>query len=714
MRIVSYSVLGHVALVELCAPPANAISFTLLEELRRALLQAIDDACVRGIVIHGGIERFSVGADLAIFREIRSGDEAVDASRIFQEAFQAIEDSPKPVLAALAGHVLGGGLELAMSCHGRLASEQCQFSMPEVNLGINPGAGGTQRLPRLIGLEAALDMLLSGRPIDAQTAMQQGLIDATCPPEDLIRTAMDLVSDGASPLSRTIRDVAARRTGRRRDRLADAEANRAALARGDARVAKVRAEMVAPGKILEAVRVGVEESFEAGLLREQEAFRQCMNRPGTQNKIYVLCAKGETAKLPEVQGVKGARLGRAGVLGMGTMGTGIAQALLAAGLHVTACDQNGAALQGAAGRIADSLERRVEQGEPPPTKARAALTRLTTTPDWRSLAGAELIVEAVFEDVEVKCAAIARLEEICLPETIIATSTSTINLDVLAAGMHFPDRLIGLYFFHPAPEMPLVEVIRRRTTPPEIVATALALVKAIGKTPVVAANREGFIVNRLLVPYLTEAFWLLEEGARPEAVDRAMVEFGFAMGPLQLIDMSGLDTLARTQPILSKAFSWHGDLSRIVWELVERGHLGRKTGAGVYQYAPGDPTPTSHPAAEQVIAGVRRRRGTPCARPSGPEIVARLMLRMVAEAFRLLEDGVVRRPADVDVAMVLGTGLADFRGGVLKYATDLGLENVLRTLRNLAEQQGPRYSACSFLECAARGSLKLTDVLVSS
>jgi 3-hydroxyacyl-CoA dehydrogenase len=714
MPIIAYSEQGDVALLELCAPRANAISFALLGELGRALRRAHDDPRVSGIVIHGGTERFSVGADLAIFRDIRRGDEAVFASRVFQETFQEIEDSSKPVIAALAGHVLGGGLELAMSCHGRLAAEQSRFSMPEVNLGINPGAGGTQRLPRLIGLEAALDMLLSGRTIDAQTALQWGLIDATCPPEELIQTAVNLLSDGSSRLSRAMRNLATRRTGRRRDRLADAEANRGVLARGGAQAAKVRAELVAPGKILEAVRVGVEESFEAGLLREREAFRQCMDSLGTRNKIYLLCAKGQTARLPELQGVKGVRLGRVGVLGMGAMGTGIAQALLMAGLHVTACDQNDAALQGAAVRIADSLERQVAQGKLPAAKARAALTRLTTTPDWRSLAGATLIVEAVVEDVGEKLAAIARLEEICLPETIIATTTSTINLDVLAAGMHLPDRVIGLHFLHPAQRMPLVEVIRRSTTPPEVVATALALAKAIGKTPVVATNREGFVVNRLLLPYLTEAFWLLEEGAEPEAVDRAMVDFGFDMGPLQLIDMSGVDILAKAQPILSKAFPWHGGLSPIVWELVARGHLGQKTGAGIYQYVPGDATPMPHREAEQIIAGVRRRRSKPSPEPDGPDIVVRLMLRMVAEAFRLLEDGVVRRPADVDVAMVLGTGLADFRGGVLKYATDLGLENVLETLPNLAEQHGPRYSACSLLEKVARGSLKLTDTLDSN
>jgi 3-hydroxyacyl-CoA dehydrogenase len=276
--------------------------------------------------------------------------------------------------------------------------------------------------------------------------------------------------------------------------------------------------------------------------------------------------------------------------------------------------------------------------------------------------------------------------------------------------MRFPERLAGLHFFHPAQQMPLVEVIRRRATPPAIVATLLGLAKALGKTPVLAQNREGFVVNRLFIPYLTEAFWLLEEGADAVAVDRAMVEFGFAMGPLQLIDMSGIDILVKTQPILAAAFPGHGGLSAIASGLVERGYLGQKTGAGVYRYEPGDHTPQPHAAAERLIADVRRQRGTTGAGPEGPEIAARLMLRMVAEAGRLLDEAVVGRPSDVDVAMVLGTGLADFRGGVLKYAADLGWDCALGRLGAYARQYGPRYDACPWLDRAARG-VKQADSL---
>jgi 3-hydroxyacyl-CoA dehydrogenase len=629
-------------------------------------------------------------------------------SAVFQQAFQAIEDSPKPVTAAMAGHVPGGALELALACHFRLAAEGSRFSMPEVNLGINPGSGGTQRLPRLIGLEAALEMLLGGRPIDAGQALRWGLIDAICPAAELLQTAADFPASNRPIRKTRLRSVTAhgdcpnfRPTKMGLSPSADQAASRALLARAETQLAAGRPELIAPRKILEAVRAGVEDSFQAGLRNEQIVFSQCMASRATQNKIYVFCASRHAPRVPEIQGLAPLRISAAGVLGMGTMGSGIAQALLTAGLNVTACDLDEAALQAGTQRIGDSLARRVAQGKLAAAKAQSALARLAATTDWQPLAGAQLVVEAVFEDIAVKRAAIARLEEICPAETIIATNTSTIDLDLLAAGMRHPGRLVGMHFFHPAQQMPLVEVVRRPATRPEVVATALAVVKAMGKTPVVVENRAGFVVNRLFIPYLMEAFWLLEEGTGPAEVDRAMVDFGFAMGPLQLIDMSGLDILKKTHAVMRQAFPQHGDLSPIACQLVDEGRLGQKTGAGVYRYEPGDRTPRPHGLTEQAVAAARRRRGPAAVGLDREQIVSRLMLRMVAEAFSLVEEGIVRRPADVDVAMVLGTGLADFRGGVLKYACDLGLEHVLTELRRLARQYGPRYEPCALLEQAA-------------
>lgn len=690
--MIDYTLRNRLAILRLCWPPVNAITFALLDELSAALHRAQADPQVQGIVITGGPEHFSAGADVAIFREIASGDDALRASRVCQNAFQQIEDYSKPVVAAMAGHVLGGALELAMACHWRIAAEGSRFSMPEVTLAVIPGAGGTQRLPRLVGLDAAFDMLLGGRPIDAPQALKLGLIDVVCPPDELLAESEALLANHASHTTR--------QTSQQSEKIADAAANRAAMDKAKQQIASVRPELIAPSKIVQTVQTGIDQSFDTGLLAEQDGFRDCMATSAARNKIYLFCASRQTAKLPGLDNVIPTRITKAAVLGLGTMGAGIAQALIAAGIDVTACDQNPSALQAAVDRIRTSLDRRVTQSKLTAAKAAATLARLTPTTDPTQLASAQLVIEAVFENLEVKRAAIAQLEEICPPETIIATNTSTITLDALAEGMRHPSRLIGMHFFHPAQQMPLVEVVRCRSTPPQAIATALAVTKAMRKTPVVVHSREGFVVTRLFVAYLKETFWLLEEGAEPEAVDRAMTDFGLPMGPLCLIDMTGLDILIFTEAILRRAFPHHGGLSSIAEQLVAQGHLGQKTGAGVYCYRPGDRTPQPHEATAALVAAARRSAGT-LRPPTDEQIVRRLMLRMVAEAFRLIEEAVVQQAADIDVAMILGTGLPDFRGGVVRYAYDLGLDRVLRELRELTVNCGPRYAPCSFLEQAA-------------
>ncbi|MHB8970505.1 MAG: 3-hydroxyacyl-CoA dehydrogenase NAD-binding domain-containing protein [Pirellulaceae bacterium] len=720
--MIQYTASDGLAILCLRVPPVNALSFALLDELLAAIRRAANDPQVHTVVLTGGSEHFSAGADLAVFREIESVEDAMRVSQIFQAAFQEIEDSPKPVVAALAGHVLGGALELAMACHFRVAAQGSRFSMPEVRLGINPGAGGTQRLPRLVGPEVAIDMLLSAQPIDAERALALGLVTAVCAPDMLVSCAASVCSSSAHSASADSTDatacrsscnagglteVAFRKTSQRNERIRDAAANRAAFAKADKLIAAGRPEIIAPRKIAEVVRIGIEQSFEAGLRGEQVAFGQCMDTRAARNKIYLFCASRQAAKSSDQAGQHGAespatvRIARAGVLGMGTMGTGIAQALVAAGISVTACDESQAALDRADQKIRDSLSGRVRQGKLTAAQAEQMAGRLRVTTDWQSLADAQLIVEAVFEDAQVKRAAIGRLEAVCAAETLIATNTSTLNLDLLAADMQRPERFVGMHFFHPAQHMPLVEIIRRDVTPPQVVAAAVRFARALGKTPVLVRNREGFLVNRLFVPYLKEAFWLLEEGFEPSVIDRAMVDFGFAMGPLALIDMSGLDILVLTDNVLRAAFPQHGPLSSIALTLVERGCLGQKTGSGVYRYETGDHTPHASDVAAEIIARARRERGDVSAGKPSEEIVNRLTLRMVAEAFRVLEEGIVERPADIDVAMVLGTGLADFRGGVLKYACDEGLNRVLEQLQEFAGTSGERYAPCDLLRAAA-------------
>ena len=414
---------------------------------------------------------------MAIFQDIRSGEDAVRASRVFQEVFQEIEDSPKPVVAAVAGHVLGGALELAMACHFRVAAERSRFSMPEVRLGINPGAGGTQRLPRLVGPEAAFEMLLSGQPIDAKRAFGLGLIDAIAPPDELFATAAKIVQEAPG----------VPRTSRRVDKIANAAANRATIAKAQERAAAAPAEIIAPRKIVEAVRVGLGEvpgpspltpgpspasgrgepcSFAAGLLAEQEAFRQCMATLAAQNKIYVFCASRQTGKIADIADATPAQISKAGVVGMGTMGTGIAQALLQAGISVTACDENESALVSARQKIQASLAKHVAEGKLASADAERTSALLRTSTDYGQLAGAEIVIEAVFEKPEVKQAVLRRLEEVCPADMLIGSNTSTLDLDQLASRMQHPERLLGMHFFHPAQRMPLLEIVRRQNTPP--------------------------------------------------------------------------------------------------------------------------------------------------------------------------------------------------------------------------------------------------------
>lgn len=686
---VDYRVSDGVCVLRLRAPSLNAIDLELLDQLRRAIERAAEDGEAGGIVITGGQRHFSSGADVRLFERLSGREDAIGLSRLFQEAFQAVEDSSKPVAAALAGHVMGGAVELAAACHLRVAAEGTRFSMPEVRLGINPAAGGTQRLPRLIGLGPALKMLLSGEAIDAAEALALGLVDDVCPGDQLLGRAGELLHTRPWP----------RRTREQREKLNDAAANAEAIAGARRRVAAGRRELFAPARIVDAVVRGIEESFEAGLAEEQRAFADCVETPAAQNKIYLFFASRTTDKLPELAEVRPRHIGSAAVVGMGTMGTGIAQALLEADLPVVALDEDRAAVERGAERIGQSLRRRVERGRLGAEQAERKLGRLHRAGSWDELGSVDLVIESVFEDLGVKRDVLERLEAICSPQAILATNTSTLSLDELAGGMRHPGRLVGMHFFNPAHRMPLLEVVRRQGTSPEVLATAVATARRLRKTPIVVWGREGFVATRIFVPYVQEAFQLLEEGAVARAIDGAAVRFGFPMGPLELIDMTGLDILVHSHGVLSRAFPWHGPLSAVAVGLYERGHLGQKTGQGVYRYRPGDRTPGENPVTAELVA----RSGRTGRVPSEGEIEDRLVLRMVAEAFRVLEERVARSGVDVDVASQLGLGFPDFRGGVVRYAEQRGLEAVRARLEELAGEHGARFAPCARLTVTEGG-----------
>ncbi len=685
--MVESEIVDRVCLLTLNVPPLNTITLELLSELRESIQRACEDATVKGIVITGDAAHFSAGADVNLFQQIASTHDAVRLCQIFQTAFQEIEDCDKPVVAALTGRVIGGALELALACHYRVAGSSSRFTMPEVQLGINPGAGGTQRLPRLIGPAAALKMLLTAETVDASRALALGLIDAVCPTEQVVAKARDLALSAPAP----------RKTREQTDKVPDTKVREAAYHEAQQQLNGARPEIIAPWKIIEAVQAGLEESYEAGLLKEQQVFDECMRSLATRNKIYLFFATRETSKIPELAGETTAPISQAAVVGMGSMGTDIAHAWILAGVPVVVLDQSDSALAKGAKKIRDSIQKRVAQGKLAPPQAEQTLASLSTTTRWGDIAEADLVIESVFEDVDVKRSVINHLEAVCPARTVLASNTSTIPLDQLAVGMRHPQRLIGMHFFNPAHRMPLVEIVRRDVSPPGILATAISWSKTLRKTPVLVASREGFLVTRVFVPYVQEAFWLLEEGAAAAAIDQAAVAFGFPMGPLVLMDMTGLDILAHSQRVLASALPRHGNLSSIVGRLVERGYLGQKTGSGVYRYEPGRHAPLECDATAEVIANVQRGRGRKARHIEQDEITERLVLRMVSEAFYVLEEGVARGQPDVDVATVLGTGFPDFRGGVLKYANDLGLNRVLTRLDELAGRLGERFSPCQLL-----------------
>ncbi|MBN2272164.1 MAG: enoyl-CoA hydratase/isomerase family protein [Sedimentisphaerales bacterium] len=686
--MIEYSKSAGIATVRLNNPPLNAIGFELLEELTAAVSRANADQDVRGIIVTGIDEHFSAGADVNIFKEIASADDAIRTSRIFQEAFDAVENSRKPCAAAMAGNVIGGALELAMACHFRVCTRRTKFSFPEVTLGINPGAGGTQRLPRLIGVEAALKMILTGKPIKADEALELGLVDRVCEADELIETAYELLQSGKRP---TV-------TSQRTDKISDIAANDEAFRQAQQLIEKARPEIIAPKKVSDAVRMGIDDSCQAGLKAEQEGFAECMETLAARNKIYLFFAARQTNKIPELDAAAAMNIAATAVVGTGSMGTGIAQAFAASGLPVVITDAEKEAVEKALARIGNSLERRIQQGKMSRQRAEEVLGRISRAKDWNDIGKADLVVEAVFEDVAVKCGVMSQIEAVCRSDAIIASNTSTIDLDILAECLNHPQRLTGLHFFNPAHAMPLVEVIRRVDTDAGVIATAMKLVKDIRKTPILVKNRAGFVVNRLFIPYLKEAFQLLEDGAEPRVIDATMVDFGFSMGPLTLIDMAGIDILALTDKQMCSAFSYHLPLSQVALSLVERGCLGQKTGAGVYTYRQGDYTPQDSDLTRSIIADVQMQAGKAAREIDAAEVTDRLIMRMAAEAFRVVEEQIAQRESDIDVAMVLGTGFPDFRGGVLKYAYDLGINEVIHRLESLVGRFGERFQPCRLLK----------------
>lgn len=686
--MIEYNVSDGLCVLQLNNPPHNTLSFDLLSDLRASLGRAGDDESVTWILMCGKEETFSTGADIQLFEAISGHQEAREVSRRFQEAFAEVEGSEKPIAVFLAGRVMGCGMELAAACHYRVCEPDAVFCMPGVNLATMPCGGGTQRLPRLVGPAMALDMLLTAGDVTSTEAKEAGLVDAICSPGDYESHVRAVFSAG-TPWRKTM-DIT--------DKITDAPDAEMALAIAEGRIGATRPEIVSPRKITDSVRAAVELPPDEGFAREREAFASCMSAPAARNKIYLLLATRKAGVIHSLATVSPRPVATVGVIGMGTVGAEVSRAIAEHGYRVTIFDEHQETLTAAIEWIGTSLENRVSAGQMTRAEAARLRGRIVDINRWDRLAEADIMIEALHEDAALKRSAVKQLESVCGEDVTIATNTSILPLDDLASVMIHARRLIGMHFFVPAHHAPLVEIVRLAGTGTGVVAGAVDFAQSIGKTPVLVENRPGYIVSRMLVPYMKEAFRLLEEGADPRVIDGVIEGFGFPKGPLAMADAVGLDVLIRADRELRNTYG-HWELpSPIAMGLLDAGYTGVRSGAGVYKYSTGNPKPYDHGGAADIIRAVREGGTAARGNIESPEIIQRLLLRMINEAFAILGEKIVQQESDIDLASVMAGGFPDFHGGVLRYARSLGPLNIASRLSKFARGFGRRYTPCASLK----------------
>jgi 3-hydroxyacyl-CoA dehydrogenase len=695
---------GDVAHLVVDHPPVNAASHAVRAGLVEQLHVAIADPTVRAVVLRCAGRTFVAGADITEF-----GRPPRDPW--LPTVCDALEDSPKPVVAALHGTALGGGLELALACHGRIALASAKVGLPEVKLGLIPGAGGTQRLPRLVGAERALAIMLSGEPATAHAAREAGLVDAVVDepvagaeddrPGTPHRPPADLLAAAASALARRLADAGAPR--RTRERAVDpASVPAGGLVDLQARAAAVARGQTAPARIAEAVHAAATQPFEAGMAVERRLFEASRNDPQSRALRHLFFAERAAGKLDTPAEPIDVR--RIAVIGAGTMGSGIALACLEAGYEVVLVDADAAALDRGAERVRSTLDAAVAKGRLARATADERLVRLRTAASLRAAADCDLAIEAVFENLDLKRRVFAELDAVVRPGALLATNTSYLDVDAIAGATQRAPDVLGLHFFSPAHVMKLVEVVRGRETSRTALATGVAVAKRLGKWPIVTANATGFVGNRMLQAYGRENQLLLLEGATPWQVDAALERFGMAMGPNAVLDLAGLDVGWRARRE-RKDLPNDPRYFRVADALVEAGRLGQKSGRGSYRYDANGRSRTPDPEVEALIVAESAKLGIARRAIQDDEIVERCVHALINEGARLLDEGVTARASDVDVAWVHGYGFPRWRGGPLQYADELGLREVLATVERLRATHGDLYwrPAASLVRLATSG-----------
>lgn len=681
--VVTTALHGDVLVVTIDNPPVNALGAAVRQGLLAAMQQAQADAAVAAVLLVGAGKAFIAGADIREF-----GKPPVPPA--LPEVCRAIEGSDKPVVAVLHGAALGGGLEVALSAHYRLALPAATVGLPEVNLGLLPGSGGTQRAPRLMGVQAATSLMLSGQHLKAQAALQAGLVDKLVEGADAQAAGLAYVREllaAKAPVRRT-RDLA----------IAEPQAALAWLEEQKAEIAKKARGLFSPLKIIECVQAAVQLPFDEGLARERALFIECLDSPQRAGLIHAFFAEREVAKVPEAQAAQPRPVASIAVIGGGTMGAGIAVAALDAGLPVTMIERDAESIARGRANVEKVYNGLVAKGRMTEAAKAAVMARYTGSTNYADIAQVDLVIEAVFEDIEVKKAVFRELDRVCKPGAVLATNTSYLDIDAIAAATSRPQDVIGLHFFSPANIMKLLEIVVPAKVAADVVATAFELAKKLKKVPVRAGVCDGFIGNRILAVYKQAADYLMEDGASPYEIDAAVRGFGFAMGPFQVTDLAGGDIGWATRKRRAATRDPKARYVEIADRICERGWFGQKTGRGFYLYPEGARVGQPDPEVLAIVDSERAKKGITPRSFSADEIMRRYMAAMVNEGAKVVAEGIALRPLDVDVTFVAGYGFPRHRGGPMKWADMTGLPKVLADIEAFAKEDPLFWKPAPLLE----------------
>ncbi len=690
IELVKYEIRNGVAVITIDNPPVNALSPGVPEGISEKVDKACEDDSVKAIVLIGSGRTFIAGADIKEFGKLAAGKQANTDG--LHSLMNAMEDAVKPIVCAIHGMALGGGFEVAMACHYRIAVPTAQTGQPEVKLGIIPGAGGTQRLPRLVGLAAAAEICATGRMIKAGEALKLGMIDELMD-GDLLESAIAFAN------ARAESGQALRKTRELTEKLKITDDDRMAIDRLKVAVGKKARGIAAPLKAIEAVEFAADHSFDEGCKKEKEIFFECLCSDASKGLIHVFFSERAVGKVPGITKKTPIKeIKQAAVIGAGTMGGGIVMNYANAGIAVTLKEADQERLDKGMAIIRKNYEATAKKGRLTTEQVEARMALITPTLNYEDIADADIVVEAVFENLELKKKVFTEIDAVAKAGALLASNTSTLDIDQIASATKRPEQVIGHHFFSPANVMKLLEIVRGKATSDETIATSLALAKKLRKVGVVVGNCFGFVGNRMFGPFNHEAQFLVEEGAKVEQVDSVLYEFGMAMGIFAVLDLAGNDVGWRIHQEIKDTLP-EGIRQPLMTEpLYEKGRYGQKTGKGWYRYEPGNRTPLPDVELEELVSGAVAKTGIEQHEISSQEIIERCLYALVNEGARILGDNIALRSSDIDIIYIYGYGFPAQRGGPMFYADSIGLKKVYEKVCQFESDQGERWKPAPLLK----------------